>query len=225
LRALAAQLERVREEEGSRIARELHDELGSSLSGLRWDLEEFATLLTGKAEDLNLPALQMMAARMGDLAQANIRAVKRISSELRPSILDDLGIAEALDWQVKEFQARTGIVCASRLVCGARLNRDQTTAVFRITQEALTNILRHSNATKVEISMEISTHWLCLQIADNGRGITSEEIANPLSLGILGMRERARLLGGVIDISGAQGQGTTVTVKIPIHESEPEGRP
>ena len=223
LRALASQLERVREEEDTRIARELHDELGSSLTSLKWDLEDLENSLDATSAKWDIAALRNRIASMAKSAENNIRAVKRISSELRPSILDDLGICEALEWQAQEFQARTGIRTACEIaVESTPLNRDQMTAVFRIAQEAFTNIVRHAKATRVHMAVRQSCVEFELRITDNGQGVTHAQIANPLSLGILGMRERAHLAGGRIEIRSTGGQGTTVAVHIPIAKSEPE---
>ena len=223
LRALASQVERVREEEDTRIARELHDELGSSLTSLKWDLEDLENSLAAASASLDIAALRSRIARMARSAETNIRAVKRISSELRPSILDDLGICEALEWQAQEFQARTGIRTACEIaVESTLLTRGQMMAVFRIAKEAFTNILRHARATRVHMAIMESCAGFELRIADNGQGATHAQIASPLSLGILGMRERAHLAGGRIEIRSTVGQGTTLVVHIPIAESEPE---
>jgi signal transduction histidine kinase len=223
LRALASQVERVREEEDTRIARELHDELGSSLTSLKWDLEELENSLDLTSANLDISALRNRVVRMAQSAETNIRAVKRISSELRPSILDDLGIWEALEWQAQEFQDRTGIRTACEIgVESTPLNRDQMTAVFRIAQEAFTNILRHAKATRVHMAIRQSSDEFELRITDDGQGVTHAQIANPHSLGILGMRERAHLAGGRIEIRSTGGQGTTVAIHIPIAKSQTE---
>jgi len=172
---------------------------------------------------MDIAALRNRIARMAKSVETNIGAVKRISSELRPSILDDLGICEALEWQAQEFQARTGIRTACEIaVESTPLNRDQMTAVFRIAQEAFTNILRHAKATRVHMAIRQSCAEFELRITDDGQGVTHAQIASPLSLGILGMRERAHLAGGRIEIRSTGGQGTTVAVHIPIAKSETE---
>jgi signal transduction histidine kinase len=151
------------------------------------------------------------------LTETTIGTVRRISSELRPSVLDDLGLAEAIEWQAGQFQARTGITC--RCDCPPEeldLSREQSTAVFRIFQEALTNIIRHAQATSVDITMKIEGGELVLKIIDNGRGITENERAGARSLGLLGMRERAHLIGGKININGVEGEGTVITVRVPL---------
>ena len=151
------------------------------------------------------------------LVDQTLDTVRRISSELRPSVLDDLGLVVAIGWQAQQFQNRTGIVvdcdCPRDDV---DLNQAQSTAVFRIFQEALTNILRHAHATRVIIQMNEEDGQFILTINDNGRGVTADEKARSQSLGLLGMGERAHLIGGNINITGFDGKGTVVTVRIPI---------
>jgi PAS domain S-box-containing protein len=223
LRALMTGLRSAREEEGIRIAREIHDELGSSLTGLRWDLEE---LDRGIAEGKNTPnpvQLHEKINAMRRLVDSTIDSVRRISSELRPSILDDLGLAEAVEWQAQQFEARTGITC--RYDCwvdNIDLDEEQSTAVFRIFQEALTNVLRHAEATRIDVSLEGDRNELVLRIQDNGRGIRDDEKSGPSSLGLLGMRERANLIHGTLEIRGVEGKGTAVILRVPhpaTHES------
>ena len=150
------------------------------------------------------------------LADTTISTVRRIASELRPSILDDLGLVEAIEWQAQQFQARTGIICHCDYSLEAVvLNQEQSTAVFRIFQEALTNILRHAQATRVEIAMKEEAGKFILTISDNGRGITEDDKSRLQSLGLLGMRERADLIGAEIDVAGVEAQGTVVTVRVP----------
>ena len=216
LRALTASLTSAREEEGIRIAREIHDELGSGLTSLRWDLESFDKALSGQDDALQLQALREKIAAMMKLMDTTIGAVRRIASELRPSVLDDLGLAEAIEWQAQQFQARTGIVCAyERPAETFELDLEKSTAVFRIFQEALTNVLRHAQATRVDIAVREGTDDLVLTVSDNGRGITDDQKSAPQSLGLVGMRERAHLVGGEISIAGAEGRGTVLTVRIP----------
>ena len=215
LRALSGRLQSAREEEGTRIAREIHDRIGSALTSLKWDLEGVDRTL---AEIQNLPQLvdlrRRMVAMMG-LADQTLDIVRRIASELRPSILDDLGLVEAMEWQAKEFHTRTGIPCHYR--CSLEdvdLSPGQSTNLFRILQEALTNVLRHAHAATVDIVLEKQGGNLVLTIRDNGVGITSAQTSSPDALGLLGMRERARAAGGTIDISGEGGKGTTVVVQV-----------
>ena len=141
--------------------------------------------------------------------------VRRISAELRPNALDDLGLAAALRLETQQFQYRTGIVTdCDCFVDDLGLNQQQSTAIFRIFEEALTNVMRHAGATTVDVTLEKESGDLVLTIRDNGRGITEAEKRDPLSLGLLGMRERVNLIGGEINISGAEGEGTVVTVRI-----------
>jgi len=217
LRALSARLQSVREEEGTRIAREIHDELGSALAGLRWELESLDKAVSESSEASQLGALREKIETMIALTDTTVAAVRRISSELRPSILDDLGLAEAIEWQAQQFQARTGIVCRCECqVENLELDQQKSTAVFRIFQESLTNILRHAQATSVEIRMEEGAGELVLTVRDDGRGITEEEKTGRQALGLLGMRERAHLVGAEVDISGSEGSGTVVTVRVPL---------
>lgn len=217
LRALSESLRSAREQEGARIAREIHDELGAALMSLKWGLEELDKTFTEAGDQAQLAARREKTAAMMKLIDNTINVVRRIAAELRPSILDDLGLVEAIEWQAQKFQAQTGIVC--RCDCSledVELSQDQSTAVFRIFQEALTNILRHAQATSVDITMRKENGELILTISDNGKGITEDEEAGRLSLGILGMRERAHLAGGRIDITGVKGKGTEVIVRVPI---------
>jgi signal transduction histidine kinase len=151
------------------------------------------------------------------LADSIIHGAKRIAAELRPSILDDLGLVEAIESQAQEFQARTGIVSVFHSMLDTiPLNREQSIAVFRIVQEALTNILRHANATRVDIAADEQAGEFILTVRDNGKGITDEAKSRPLSLGLLGMEERAHLAGGTIEVTGSDGRGTTVALRVPV---------
>jgi PAS domain S-box-containing protein len=216
LRALMAGLRSAREQEGARIAREIHDELGSALTSLRWDIEEIDTTIAEAVDLSGVPRLRGKIGAMGSLIDTTIHIVRRIAAELRPSVLDNLGLAAALEWQAQQFQARTGIMCryngaGEHLV----LDQERATAIFRIFQEALTNVLRHAQATRVDVMLEEKGPALLLTIRDNGRGITEDESSGLHSLGLLGMRERAHLLGGRLDIIGTKGQGTTVILCVP----------
>jgi signal transduction histidine kinase len=161
---------------------------------------------------------------MVGLTDTTINVVRRIASELRPSILDDLGLLEAIEWQTQQFQARTGIQC--RCDCSLQsipLGDQQSTAVFRIVQEALTNILRHAQATGVVVAMKEDDAMFILTVADNGRGITPAEMVSRDSLGLLGMQERAHLIGGCVDIVGLKGTGTTLHVRVPLARAASPG--
>jgi signal transduction histidine kinase len=211
LRALAAKVESVREEERSRIAREVHDRLGQLLTALNMDLSWLAARIASD-DPLVVHRIETMQALTIDM----IDFTRELAMELRPSLLD-LGLAAALEWQAEAFQARTGIRC--RLASCAdeqRASPDVCTALFRILQEALTNVLRHAAASEVVITLERQTDRLVMHVSDNGRGITQEQIDGRRSLGILGMRERAGLLGGAFTIAGSPDSGTTVAVSVPL---------
>lgn len=217
LRALSASLQSAREAEGTRIAREIHDELGSTLTGLRWELESIDKLISAPGKETQPGQLREKVAGMLSLTDTTISSVRRIASSLRPSVLDDLGLREAIEWETQKFQMRTDIICHCVYPPEEiNLGQEQSTAVFRILQEALTNILRHARASKIEIRMSAEQSGaLVLTISDNGRGITEDEKSGAHSLGLLGMRERAHLVGANIEIKGVAGKGTTVTVRVP----------
>lgn len=215
LRALSARLQSAREEEGTRIAREIHDEMGSALTSLRWELESFDNSISKLGEQAQLQKLREKIESMLKLTETTISAVRRITSELRPSVLDDLGLIEALEWHAQQFQARTGLICQCDCsLDNLDLNQEQTTAIFRIFQEALTNILRHAQATRVEITTAQEDGEFVLTISDNGRGITTSEKSGTQSLGLLGMHERAHLIGARLEITGVEGKGTVVTLRV-----------
>ena len=162
-------------------------------------------------------ALIKKTQEMSKLISTTIQTVKRISTELRPGVLDDLGLIAAIEWQAQEFQGRTQIKC--ELTTEGEdidLDRDLATTVFRIFQEAITNVARHANATVVKVNLKKEKGQLVLQVQDNGDGITKKQIAHPKSFGLIGMRERARLWNGNIEINGISGKGTTITAIIPL---------
>jgi signal transduction histidine kinase len=212
LRNLAAHLNSVREEERKVIAREIHDELAQALTALKMGLVWL---------DKKLPAanksLTDKIKSMSNLIDMTIYTVRRISSELRPGLLDDLGLQAAIEWQAKEFEDRTGITCEVTFHSDtSNLDQERSTAIFRIFQETLTNVVRHAEATEVSASLEETPDTLIMKVKDNGVGITEEEILNSSSFGIIGMQERTLLLGGDIKIKGVREKGTTVTASIPI---------
>jgi PAS domain S-box-containing protein len=218
LRALSRRVQSAREEEGARIAREIHDVLGASLTGLKWDLEAISKALSKTENGDDVETVRHRIPIMSKQIDSTIDVVRRISSELRPSILDDLGLAAAIEWQSQQFQQRTGIDCQCESIYDPEdLGREQATAVFRIFQEVLTNVLRHSKATLVVVEMSANDDVFSLRVDDNGRGITQAEVNNPASLGLLGMRERAHLIGGEVSVKGEDGKGTTVIVRVPIN--------
>jgi signal transduction histidine kinase len=147
--------------------------------------------------------------------ESMVTAVQRISSELRPSILDDLGLVAALESEALLFEERTGIECELSLPPEAQIEPHAATTIYRIVQEALTNVARHSNASRVEIRLRPRTEEVLLEIRDDGRGVTDDEITDPLSLGLVGIRERADLVGGTVQFEGVAGRGTIVSVRIP----------
>ena len=209
-RALTGHLERIREEERTRIAREIHDELGQALTGLKMDLSWFAARLP------NQPALADKSAAMLKLIDSTVHAVRRLSTELRPAILDNLGLIPAIEWLAQEFQKRTGVTCEFTSDNeDLTLDEQRTTALFRICQEALTNVTRYAQARAVRIALTTDGGPITLRIHDDGRGITEAETRGTKSFGLLGMRERARLLGGTLEIRGEKDAGTTLTVRVP----------
>ncbi|HTR81118.1 MAG TPA: histidine kinase [Bacteroidota bacterium] len=214
LRALSAHIQSVREEERTRIAREIHDELGQSLTALKMDIRWIQSRISVPDAENEEPVQSTIEA-MTTLIDATIQSIRRIASELRPGILDDLGLIPAIEWSAQEFQFRTGIRCHfSTTTQEIELDRERSTAIFRILQETLTNVLRHAHASIVYISFEARSDLVILETRDNGRGVRTEEISSKKSLGLLGMKERAALLGGTVEISGIPNAGTTVTVRI-----------
>jgi signal transduction histidine kinase len=216
LRALSARLQSAREEEGTRIAREIHDELGGALTGLKWDLEGIDKVLSGAGNGAKVQTVREKLRYMTGLMESTIDTIRRISAELRPGVLDDLGLVAAIEWQAQQFQTRTGI--KYELVARTEaldFDRERATAVFRIFQEILTNVIRHAHAHKVDIELKEHDGYLELRVKDNGRGITEDEKRDARSLGLVGMRERALLVGGEVSISGMAGLGTTVIARVP----------
>jgi len=214
LRNLAAHLLSVREEERARISREVHDELGQSLTAVKMDL----AWLAGRLPRRNGPMLKRIRSTR-QLADSIIQSIRRISTELRPAVLD-LGLAAAVEWQVQEFQARSGIQCTVRLLAREEVASNASTAMFRIFQETLTNVARHAKATRAEVVLQKQRDRLVLLIRDNGRGFDQADPSLSKSLGLLGMRERAAILGGKVDISSSPGKGTTVSAWIPLPSPE-----
>lgn len=210
LRNLYHRLQEVREEERTRTAREVHDHLSQLLTTIKLEL----SLLDKKLAHYN-PGIQNSTQQLLDMSEDAIHSVQRIAMDLRPPILDDLGLSEAIEWQVKEFKNRTGIHCQFlNQIDGYEMDLERSTTLFRIFQETLTNIARHSQATTVSVKLYTCKENISLQVKDNGCGITAEQIQNLRSLGLLGMRERAMVWGGNVDIKGAATGGTQVTINI-----------
>ncbi len=215
LRSLTAYLQNIRERERIQIAREIHDELGQSLTGIMIDI----SWLKKKLADTVKPTgpIEAKISSLLALTESTIAKTRELSLSLRPGILDDLGLVTAINWQLKRFQEKTGIICMLQSdVAEATIPADYSTVLFRISQECLTNISRYADATKVKITFTGEGESLVLEIEDNGKGITTEQIRNPLSLGILGMRERVMSFRGRFSISGKPGRGTKVRVEVPI---------
>lgn len=217
LRALAGRLHAIREEEGRRIGREIHDVLGQSLTALKLDA---AWLL--RNPDAAVPDRRARIEAMLRLLDAGVEEVQRISTELRPSVLEDLGLRAALQSQAREFRTRTGIeVELSIPEERVELPLPHSTALYRIFQETLTNVARHSDASRVVVEVVFKDGQTLLEVRDDGRGITLDEASRRTSLGVLGMRERALAAGGSFAIEGTQGQGTRVRVRIPLVAGAP----
>lgn len=212
LRALAARLQMVREEERTRVAREMHDELGQACTAIKMDLASIGRKTSERQVQLRTKIDSAM-----QLVDRMIFSVRRIASELRPRTLDDLGLTSALEWQAQEFQRRTGIRCALELPAEQlALDAEQSTAIFRIFQESLTNVARHAHATEVTARVEMDNERLVFGVRDNGKGFDAKQANIRKSLGVVGMQERALALGGELEINGVPGSGTTVTLRIPL---------
>lgn len=213
LRALSAHLQDVREKERTDLARELHDSLGQSLTSTRISLSVLQRRLESEKSSLSNSVTRRFTEISEALGEA-IGAVKAISTELRPGVLDQLGLPAAIEWQCREFSRRSGIECEfkvprRKIVLGA----DVSTALFRVFQEALTNVARHAQATKVTVVLSVDRKGLSLTVSDNGRGIAQSELVAPDSLGLLGMRERMEAIGGEFSIVAAPGKGTVVSTR------------
>jgi PAS domain S-box-containing protein len=212
LRLLAVHLQSAREEERIKIARAIHDEIGTLMTAIRMDL---AFLMRENGSKKLPDALHEQISATTKLVDAAIESVHQIARELRPGVLDHLGLRAALEWQMQDFQSRSKIECQfNSEVDEFKLDQERSTAIFRIMQEALTNVARHAQATRVEANLRKEDNDLILQVRDNGKGISEAPDTN--RFGILGMRERAHVFGGEVTIQGAPGQGTIVTVRIPV---------
>ena len=213
LRALAARLETIREEERTRIARELHDELGQALTGLKLDLAWLERRLNRHSQSELVDRCANLLGRLDDV----MISVRRIITELRPSVLDQLGLGDAIEWQAQDFAARTGLALDLDIQCrGDSPPEGVASSVFRMLQEALTNVAKHAGATRVRVALRIEPDSLALDVSDNGRGITQDELRGSHSLGLLGLRERAIAWGGHVAITRNASQGTTVALRIPL---------
>lgn len=223
LRELSAYLQSVREEERTRIARELHDELGQTLTAIQLGLGALdSAVRAGSPADALHQGLSSLLA----LADTASQSVQRLATDLRPPILDGLGLAAALEWQVEAFAERCGSHLACELVLPQRLpplGGEIETAVFRIVQEALTNVARHAQATRVEVTLQLDIDRLILRIVDNGKGMLLAEAEQQRRLGIVGMRERAYMLGGECRLQSSPGEGTQIEVQLPLTDNKNKG--
>gem|GEM_PF-3358596 len=209
LRRLSAHLQSITEEERTRIAREVHDELGQVLTALKIDTAWLAKRLPPENRELVDKSSMMMK-----LIDNVIQSVKRICTELRPTLLDHLGISAAIEWQAEEFRKRTGLKCELNLY-STSATKQVSTVLFRVLQETFTNITRHAEATKVRVLLKEDDGLIIFKITDNGKGITREHLRKPQSFGLLGMRERVHSIGGRLSIRGLRGGGTSVKVTVP----------
>ncbi len=210
LRNLYLNLQAMREEERAKIAREIHDELGQIMTAIKMDV---AWMKRTYSDHKGI--FEKTSALLG-LIDATIKSIRKICTELRPDILDHLGLMAAIQWQAQEFQNRTGIQCQVDVQDGIKVDSGRSTALFRIFQEALTNVLRHSNATKVIASLKDGNGNVILEVSDNGRGITEEEMLKPDHFGLLGIRERVYPWRGIVSISGRANEGTKIEVILPV---------
>jgi signal transduction histidine kinase len=214
LRQLAARVEAAREDERAALARELHDELGQTLTAVKLELGRTTRSL--RNDCVSPETVDRLQSLVG-LVEIGLQTVKRIATELRPPALDHLGLPDAIQWEAMAFRARTGLRCHVRATPdGAGLSKEQQIVVFRIFQEALTNVVRHARASAVHITLAERPRSFALRIRDNGGGISAERVRDPQSIGLRGMRERAALIGGSFEIKGHRGKGTTIDVRVPI---------
>lgn len=217
LRDLSEQQRSVRDAEQKRIAREIHDELGQELTGLKLGIHLLKRNITAKVDGESRSAIETEIDGLSKQVDSTIGSVRRIATELRPSVLDDFGLVAAIEWQANEFGNRSGIECIfSSNVSNIDLDADSSTAIFRIFQEALTNVARHAEATQVRVRVDLRGTTVSLSVEDNGKGIDKEILKRSKSLGMLGMRERARLIGGKVAVNRSDEGGTRVELTAPL---------
>ncbi len=216
LRSLSARMEAVREQERQKLARDIHDTFGHALTDWRFDFAWLERRLAEAGLD-GRTAIQRRLSAMARRAEAEMESVRRIASALRPALLDTLGLSAAIEWLAREMQSRGGIRCHVTVPPPALVfAAPQSIAIFRIAQELLTNVARHSRAQSVNISLEVRDGWIELLVRDDGCGITDAAAGDPASLGLLGIRERAASLGGGLEIQGLSNRGTTARVRLPM---------
>ena len=220
LHALAESLITIREEEQTRIARELHDQLGHALTGLKMDLTWLNKRIPDIQKEEQFPMIQSKITGMLNVTDETVKSVRHICTELRPGMLDNLGLIPTIEWELQEFQKRTGIQYDMDVLTPISLDSHRGTIIYQIVQEALTNVIRHAQASKVSIFIVLEDGILIIEIADNGRGISETELADFRSLGLLGMQERATMIGGTVTVTniGHARKGTTVRIMVPVKE-------
>lgn len=217
LRALAQRLQTVREEERAGLAREVHDVLGQEMTGLKMDVRWLARKMEAVKSPDDLAELKDKLASMSSQLDQTMQTIRRISTALRPPVLDALGLVAALEWQAGDFEKWAGIPCRFHSSEeDIALDEGRSTAVFRIFQEALTNVARHARATRVDAQLTVRDGVLTLIVRDNGVGMVQQRSTASRSLGLLGMQERAMMFGGTVDVTGEPGRGTCVTLTMPI---------
>jgi len=212
LRALAVRLQATREEERTRIAREIHDELGQALTALKLDLR----WIESRLPTTNTGPLKVGEVSLTQRIDQTMEIVRRIATELRPSVLDQLGLEAAIEWLVREASKRTGIEITLQADEFTRLPDHIASHAFRIIQEALTNVTRHSRASKVDVTVRHTGNAILLGVEDNGVGFQPQSLSGIRSLGLVGMRERAMACGGTLMVRGEPGEGTAIVVAIPV---------
>lgn len=217
LLALSLHQQTVREAEQKRISLEIHDELGQALTGIKMDIHWLKRQINGPGENAPQPAVTEKLTDLSNLIDTTITSVRRISTELRPAILDDFGLIAAIEWQAREFERKTDVPCLLKSDFeNLDLDAESTTAVFRIFQETLTNITRHAHASSVKVNLKSLGEYILMRVEDNGKGIDLNKLRNVNSLGILGMRERTRLIGGKLNIFESNKGGTIVELIFPM---------
>lgn len=216
LRSCVSNMISIRENERAKISREIHDELSQSLTTMKMNL-----FLLGEKTPKNQITSHQIISSMSTVIDSTLKEIKRIASDLRPKILDELGILEAVKWQARKFQEETGIACdIDHKSATGKLNQNLSLTIFRIYQETLTNVARHAKATRVQSIIKRKRGAIYMEIKDNGVGITDSQVDSAASHGIIGLRERVQLHKGQIEIKGIQNQGTSVTITLPLNNTK-----
>lgn len=221
LRALTSRIVTVREEERTALSREIHDELGSALTGVKMGLSHIKRNLPGNDRSKEYAQIHEILSSMTNIIDGTIRMIRKIITDLRPEILDEVGLAEALQWYAREFEKRTSITIQFTVFPRKfSLEKNQTTELFRIFQEILSNIAKHSGASKVVVFLKKEQHLITLRVKDDGIGIKDSDMGNKNSFGLIGIRERANLMSGIMNIKGFAGKGTTISIEVPVMNAE-----